>query len=124
MHDRCLNKGNASFRYYGQKGITVCERWNSILSFVEDMGLRPAGMSLDRIDISGQYCKENCRWTDLLTQQRNRRSVKLTESGAQDARDMISAGLTQKEVAEWFGVHQSAISRILSGESWRHRVES
>lgn len=124
MHDRCLNRNNPSFPYYGAKGITVCDRWRSLSAFVEDMGHRPPGMSLDRIDVSGQYCKENCRWADNLTQQRNRSSVKMTEGKAQDAREMISSGLTQKEVAEWFGIDRSAVSRIISGESWRRRVES
>lgn len=72
---RCYTKSNKSYPFYGAKGITVCERWrnNGILKFIEDMGLKPSSNhSLDRIDNSKGYYKENCRWVTVLQQASNK----------------------------------------------------
>lgn len=83
MIDRCLNEDNKDYPRYGKRGITVCSRWNSFENFLSDMGRKPhPHLSLDRINNEGNYCPENCRWTDATTQSNNRRSsVKLTWKG-------------------------------------------
>jgi hypothetical protein len=77
MCDRCTNPDCERYKDYGGRGITVCDRWlESFQNFVDDMGIRPAGLTLDRIDVNGHYEQSNCRWADAITQARNKRPNK------------------------------------------------
>jgi len=80
MRNRCLYKTTCDYPEYGGRGIKICARWLEPRSvgfrnFLDDMGPRPIGKTLDRKDVQGHYCKENCRWADQTTQIANRRCI-------------------------------------------------
>ena len=75
MLNRCYNPANINYKYYGGRGIQVCDRWKeNIKNFMEDMGKKPSSeYSLDRINVDENYSPENCRWANKFTQARNKR---------------------------------------------------
>lgn len=76
---RCYTKNHKDYKYYGAKGVVVCDRWlgeNGLVNFVGDMGSRPENHSLDRVDPSGNYTPSNCRWANITTQNYNKRKSK------------------------------------------------
>jgi|ERR1035437_1615524 hypothetical protein len=80
MKDRCYNPNGSHYKYYGARGIEVCDRWiKDFTAFYLDMGVRPVGMSIDRIDNDGNYCPENCKWSTASEQQLNTSHNKLLD---------------------------------------------
>lgn len=83
MKQRCENPKNERHKYYGGRGITICERWNKFENFLEDMGKKPSPKhSIERMDVNGNYEPDNCKWATVETQSKNRRdSIKVTIEG-------------------------------------------
>lgn len=104
---RCYNPNHISYKYYGAKGVTVCKRWlSSFDNFFDDMGEKPSGKSIDRIDSSGNYEPSNCKWSTIEEQNRNM-STNIT----------ITMNGETKTVAEWareYGVSRFPIYRRIS----------
>lgn len=83
MRQRCGNPNDPKYNHYGGRGIAVCEEWRTFAGFLRDMGERPVGTSLDRIDNDGDYCPANCRWATQSEQCRNMRvTAMVTYRGA------------------------------------------
>jgi len=74
MRNRCNSPRASNYARYGGRGITVCDRWESFNNFLADMGECPPGMSLERLDVDGNYTLENCVWADRAMQARNKRN--------------------------------------------------
>ncbi len=90
MLTRCRNTRTLAFSRYGKKGITVCESWKSFEAFLKDMGERPRGRTLDRVDNSKGYYKENCRWATQKQQANNKTNNRVLEHNGE-----------RKTLAEW-----------------------
>ena len=106
MKQRCYDKSVKQYKNYGGRGIKVCARWlRGFVYFYEDM--HPTwkkGLSIDRIDVNGDYCPENCRWADAKVQGRNKRT------------NHIILGMTVTEFAEKCGIDRGTIyARIRGG---------
>jgi len=81
MRERCNNPNRENYKNYGGRGIIICDRWISFDNFIIDMGERPNGKTLDRINNNKGYSKENCRWATNVIQGRNQRIRKDNTSG-------------------------------------------
>ncbi len=81
MKNRCSNPNYSGFANYGGRGISVCEEWLSFAEFYKDMGEKPKGMTLERVDVNGGYSKENCKWATPREQSLNRRNTRLFTFG-------------------------------------------
>lgn len=118
MRSRCSNPNDQSWKDYGGRGITVCDRWQSFDVFIEDMGWRPSPKhEIDRIDNNAGYCPSNCRW---VTRQQNcsntRKNLYITHAGKTK---------TQSEWARTYGIDLATLrARLKRGMTFSEAVET
>ena len=110
MRRRCYEVVNNRYQYYGAKGIKVCERWMKFNNFLTDMGLRPEGKSIGRIDSTKDYSPDNCRWEDKYQQSNNKGdNVLLTVFGKTQ---------TRTQWGREFGVEATVIRDRMERYGW------
>ena len=105
MKQRCFNPNNKFYYNYGGRGISVCERWIKFENFFTDMGKRPKGLTIERIDNNGNYEPANCCWSTRKEQQNNRRTNVML--------NFLGKMITLKRLAELSNIHKSTL---------RHRI--
>lgn len=110
MLQRCENPNSQAYENYGGRGIKVCDEWHTFEKFFADMGDRPKGFSIDRIDVNGNYCKENCRWVVSKVQNNNKRNNRHIEFNGETH--------TLGEWAEKLGVEWTILRNRIDYYNW------
>jgi hypothetical protein len=109
MRRRCLVTTDKDYPRWGGRGIRICPQWGEFENFLADMGERPEGTTLDRVDVDADYAPDNCRWATPSEQQRNRR----------DSHEWVIKGdrfPTLQEAADRFGVTKQTVRRWVVGQ--------
>ena len=122
MKSRCYNSNVQDYKYYGGRGIKVCDEWvDNPKSFIEwglDNGFKN-GLTLDRIDVDKDYSPKNCRWASRKLQSRNKRNT-FNWDTVREIRNakLLLPELTQREIAEAYNSNINTIGDILRGKNW------
>lgn len=121
LRGRCLNPNHKQYEDYGGRGINVCDRWiEKFENFYEDLGPAPTkDHSIERIDVNGNYCPENCIWLERKYQTRNQRSTVLNIERVKDIRARYALGETYIEIADSYDINRATIHSVVTGKSWK-----
>ncbi len=110
MVSRCQNEKHRAFKHYGARGIAVCDRWLKFENFLADMGEKPVGLSIERVDNNRGYEPSNCRWATMTEQARNRRNnVRYAYDGSM---------LTVAELSAQTGIDEQVLTDRLAKRGW------
>lgn len=124
MRDRCNNKNNPRYSDYGGRGISICSRWCDYANFLSDMGDRPDGMTIDRIDNNLGYSPDNCRWATYKEQNNNRRTAKSSKGALlvspDGVRYEVEAGNVYRFTKEHGLIHE-CVYEVLLGRYSQHK---
>ena len=114
MHRRCKDPRVIDYEHYGGRGIVVCERWHKFENFLEDMGERPDGLTLERVNNDGNYEISNCRWATRMEQANNTRRNHIV--------DTPHGQITVAQIARMIGVTGSCIRRRIKRGLRGHEI--
>lgn len=118
---RCTNPRHVSFKHYGGAGIGIAKHWLDYEAFkgeiLSTIGPRPSGHVLERLDKTGDYQPGNLRWARKGEPTYRRRGVKLDASKVSEIR-ALAGSMSQAAIADLYDLHQSQVSKILSGKRW------
>jgi hypothetical protein len=118
MRQRCMNPNSDKWKWYGGRGISIDPAWDDFTVFLADMGDRPEGMTLDRIDNNESYCKENCRWASHIDQTQKQKKNKLSVHLAQCLRADRAAGMQYRDLGKKYGISATTAHRCAVGITW------
>lgn len=126
MRERVLSDKHHAYSRYGGKGVEICDRWldgegslTAFECFLADMGTRPEGLSIDRIDTHGSYTPENCRWATAALQARNATDNKLTGIDVGILRSMAANdNASLSDLSRRFGISTQHAWRVKTGKRW------
>ena len=121
MNNRCSNPSNLAFKWYGGRGIMVCQEWKdsfqAFYTWAKDKHKK--GLTIDRKNNNGDYCSENCRFVTVKINNRNNSNTKLNIKKVKEIKELLKEGkLTQREIARKYNVAPTTISNINIKKYW------
>lgn len=120
MKRRCLCPTNKAYRYYGGRGIKICDRWSVFENFLADMGRKTSSRhSLERNDVNGNYEPSNCRWATRTEQARNKTTTKLNADIAAAIVELATEGISKIEISRRLNLNYSSVKAVVAGRQWK-----